>query len=40
MLAAVLDRFPDLRLDTTTDVGLTGLGFRMVNQLPCTWSVG
>jgi cytochrome P450 len=39
MLAAVLDRFPDLTLDATADVGLTGLGFRMVNQLPCTWTV-
>ncbi len=39
MLATVLDRFPDLRLDPDADVGLTGLGFRMVNQLPCTWTV-
>jgi cytochrome P450 len=39
MLTAVLDRLPNLRLETTEGVGLTGLGFRMVNALPCAWDV-
>jgi cytochrome P450 len=39
MLGTVLDRFPDLALDPAAPAGLTGLGFRMVNALPCTWTV-
>jgi cytochrome P450 len=38
MLAAVLDRLPDLRLDPAETVTRTGLGFRMVTSLPCTWT--
>ena len=40
MLTAVLDRMANLRLETTDGVGLTGLGFRMVNALPCVWDAG
>ena len=40
MLNAVLDRLPDLHLETTEGVNRTGLGFRMVTSLPCAWSVG
>jgi cytochrome P450 len=39
MLDAVLDRLPDLRLETTDGVKRTGLGFRMVTSLPCAWRV-
>jgi hypothetical protein len=39
MLAAVLDRLPDLRLETPDAVTRTGLGFRMVTSLPCVWTV-
>ena len=40
MLHAVLDRLPDLRLDHHDGVKLTGLGFRMVTSLPCSWTAG
>lgn len=40
MLHAVLDRLPDLRLDDVDGVKRTGLGFRMVTSLPCSWTVG
>jgi cytochrome P450 len=39
MLAAVLDRLRDLHLDPDETVTRTGLGFRMVTSLPCTWTV-
>lgn len=39
MLHAVLDRLPDLQLVASDDVKRTGLGFRMVTSLPCTWTV-
>jgi cytochrome P450 len=38
MLDAVLDRLPDLHLETTDGVQRTGLGFRMVTSLPCAWT--
>ena len=34
MLAGVLDRLPDLRLENAEGVKRTGLGFRMVTSLP------
>jgi cytochrome P450 len=39
MLDAVLDRLPDLHLETTEGVKRTGLGFRMVTALPCAWTI-